>query len=194
MRRFVFLSSFSSRADAHSYYGRSKHALEQELDPERDLILRPGLVLAAGAGGLFQRLCTAVERATLVPVFGGGRQVVQTVHVQDLCLCLERALDMDLTGALDVAEPDGLTYAQLLREIRARTGGRCHLVPLPLHPVLWALRVSEALRLPAPVTSENLQGLRGLRHVDTRPDLERLQLELRTASESLDAVLGPAPR
>ena len=64
--RFVFPSSISARADAPAYYGRGKAAAEAALDPERDLVLRPGLVLARG-GGLF-RPDVHVARPVAVPI------------------------------------------------------------------------------------------------------------------------------
>lgn len=41
--RFVFVSSLAAHAGARSYYGRSKHMLEQQLDYSRDLTIRPVL-------------------------------------------------------------------------------------------------------------------------------------------------------
>ena len=47
--RMVFVSTVAAAADAPSYYGRSKHALEQLFDPARDAIVRPGLVVGPAA-------------------------------------------------------------------------------------------------------------------------------------------------
>lgn len=188
--RFVFLSSLSAHEGAESYYGRSKLAVEATLDLERDLVLRLGLVLAREGDGLFRRLVDAVARARFVPVFEGGRQVLQTLHEDDFCAAVERALAKGLTGRLAVAEPEGLTYRELLQAIAARLGRRCTLVPLPMAPALGILRAVELLRVPLPVTRENLLGLRALRFVPTAADLERLGIAARPAGESLDALLG----
>ena len=42
--RFVFISSLSAHDEAESFYGRSKLRVEGMLDPQRDLIIRPGLI------------------------------------------------------------------------------------------------------------------------------------------------------
>ncbi len=186
----LFLSSFSARADAPSYYGRSKFAIEQELDPAHDLTVRAGLVLAAD-GGLFQRIVGVVRRARLLPLVG-GRQVVQTVHVADLCRACVRALDCGVTGLVHVAEPVGLPFADLLQLVAHHLGRRRLLVPVPFAPVLAALRLAEWLRLPLGVSSENLLGMRALRALPVAADLARLGVEVRDARASVAELLAPA--
>ena len=158
--RFVFISSIAAGADAPSYYGRSKHAVEGLLDPERDLIVRPGLVLARQGQGLFQQMRDIMSRIHVMPLFGGGRQPLQTVHVDDLCEAVARALELDLTGALNVAEPDPAPLASFLRLLADRLGVRCLFLPLPFTPVLAGIRAFEALRVPFPLSSESLLGLK----------------------------------
>jgi NADH dehydrogenase len=182
--RFVYVSSVQARADAPTVYGRTKHAAESMLDPERDLALRPGLVLAREGGGLFGRMRDMVARLPAIPVFGGGRQVLQTAHVDDLSLALLDALERRRTGVLTVAEREGPTYRELLVEIARRLGRKPVLVPVPFGPALLALRAVEALGLRLPVSSENLLGLRALRRVD-------VDVEARPFRASLDDVIRP---
>jgi NADH dehydrogenase len=151
VRRVVFVSSATARPDAPSFYGRSKFALERELDPERDLAVRPGLILAPSAG-LFQRLLAFIRRTRLVPLFGGGRQIVQTVHADDLCLGFERALERDLRGVLTIAEPEGLPSRDFMRLLALHTSRRCLLVPVPLAPTLALLRAFEKVGIVLPVS------------------------------------------
>ena len=187
--RFVFVSTIVATPDAPSYYARSKHALEGLLDPERDLVLAPGLILAREGHGLFQQMRGLMQRLHVVPLFGGGRQPLQTVHVDDVCEALARALERDLTGRLRVAEPDPPTLADFLRLLARRLDVRCLFVPLPYGPVLATLRGAEALGVPLPLRSESLLGLRGLRRVAVEDDLARLGLEVRPAEESLRDVV-----
>src|SRR5947199_10708936 len=60
---------------------------------------------------LYERLSTEARRwnvdhevILVVPLFGGGRQPLQTVHLDDLCEVVARALERELTGASHVAE------------------------------------------------------------------------------------------
>ena len=136
---FAFLSSQSAREDATSYYGRSKLELERLLSPERDLIVRPGLVLGRGGAGLFERMCGWVRGARVVPLFGGGRQPLQTVLIDDLTEAILAAVARGLTGRFTVAEPRPIELGSFLRQLAARLGARPVFVPRPLGPTLLAL-------------------------------------------------------
>ena len=192
--RVVFISTVAAAADAPNYYARSKHALEALFDPARDAIVRPGLVIGKDGHGLFQQLLDNMQRLGVVPVFGGGRQPLQTVHIDDLCEAVVRIVERDLTGAFNVAEPDPPTLSAFLHQMADRLGVRVRFVPLPFGPVLAAVRVVEALRLPFPLRSESLLGLKGLQQLPVEDDLRRLELRVRPAAESLADVLGTAPR
>ncbi len=187
--RFVFISSVAANPEAPNYYARSKHALESLLDPRRDLVLRLGLILARQGQGLFQQMRDTTRRTHLVPLFGGGKQPLQTVHVDDVCEALARALARGLTGTLNVAEPDPVSLASFMRMLSDRLQVRCLFLPLPLGPVLAAVRAIEALRLPFPLRSESLLAIKGLQQLPVEEDLRRLGLVVRTAEESLADVV-----
>jgi nucleoside-diphosphate-sugar epimerase len=193
VQRFVFISSIVAHPDAPNYYGRSKHALEGLLDPSRDLVVRPGTMLAREGHSIFQQMRDAARRTHVLPVFGGGRQPLQTVHVDDVCEALVRALERDLTGALNIAEPEPVPFGRFLRMMTERLGIRCVFVPLPFAPVLAMVRAIEALRLPFPLRSESLLGVKALRRVPVMEDLRRLDLRVRAAAESLADLAGPPP-
>lgn len=186
---FVFISTVAACAEAPNYYARSKYVLEHLLDPGRDLILRPGLILAKQGHGLFQQMRDVTRRTHLVPLFGGGVQPLQTVHVDDVCEALARALDRGVTGAINVAEPSPASLAEFMRMLAARLGVRCLFLPLPFGPVLAAVRLVEALHVPFPLKSQSLLGLKGLRQVPVREDLKRLDMVARSAAESLKDVV-----
>jgi nucleoside-diphosphate-sugar epimerase len=185
--RFVFISSTGAHEDALSYYGQSKLTIEGWLDPTRDLIIRPGLIL--GDGGLFKRISASLSRFGFIPVFDGGRQMIQTVHVEDLSAATVTAIERGLTGTYVVAEPDGLELRELFRAMGKRMGRKCRLVPLPATPVLAGLRLAERMGLRLPLTSENVLGARSLRVQPSRGDLERIGIRVRTVQESLDDLL-----
>ena len=193
--RIIFVSSLSARADAVSYYGRSKLRIEGELDAAKDLVLRPGLVLASD-GGLAQRLWAFIARMHWAPVFAGGRQMVQPVHIDDLCDAFARAIDRNLTGAINVADPAGLPMRELLDAMARATRTRCLFVPLPAAPVAWALRAAESAGWRLPVSADSLLGLARMRPVDTRGDLAVLGIRLRSTLESIAqlALLMPFSR
>jgi len=187
VRKFVFISSQSAHEGALSYYGRSKLALEGLLGPD-DLIIRPGLVLGGGEAGLFARMSETMRGARVVPLFGGGRQPLQTVHVDDLCDAITTAVERDLGGVLTIAEPEPIEMRAFLRALAARLGRRPLFVPFPITPALALLRLIEAVRLPFPVSSENLLGLRQMQRSETASDLRKVGVSPRSAIQSLEEI------
>lgn len=187
--RFVFISSQSAHPQALSYYGRSKLQLETLMTPGRDLIIRPGLVLGSGKAGLFHRMCDTMRRARVIPLFGGGRQPLQTVHIDDLRAAIFSALEKEITGCFTVAEPAPIEMRRFLQMLAVRLGRRPLFLPVPLTPSLAALRAIEWMRIPFPVSSENLLGLKQMRAVDTTADLETLDVTARPALASLEEIL-----
>jgi nucleoside-diphosphate-sugar epimerase len=185
--RVVFISSLSAHGDAVSAYGRSKLAIEAMLDPARDLAVRPGLIVARGGSGLYGRMRTAIERTRLIPLPYGGRQLIQTIAIDDLVEGVLRAIDRSLSGVLMIADPQPVAIEEMYREIARVAGVRPIFVRVPGGPMLVALRALEALRLRLPITSENLLGLRQLRAFDVRADLARIGLEPRPMREAIAA-------
>lgn len=181
--RFVFLSSFAAEPPVRSGYGRGKRDVEELLDSGRDVAVRPGLVLAEGAG-LYHRIRRVVEVLPVVPVVGADRPV-QIVHVEDLCRAVERILERSVTGTVRIAHPEPVLFVDLLDRIAASLGVKRRFWRIPARPVLAGLRLSERVGLRLPVTSENLRGLLAQEPVATERDLRRVGLSLR----SLDDVL-----
>jgi nucleoside-diphosphate-sugar epimerase len=147
--RVLFVSSIAARPDAPSHYGRSKYAMEQLTAEPRDVVVRPGLVLAPSGEGLFQQLRGLAARLHVVPLFGGGRQPLQTVHIDDVCEAVARVIERQLVGIVAVAEPDPVDLGTFLRLMAREMGVRCLFVPLPLPPILAAVRAREESRRPS---------------------------------------------
>jgi nucleoside-diphosphate-sugar epimerase len=174
VRRFVFISSMSALEIAESGYGRSKWRIENMLDPARDLIIRPGLVI--GAGGLFASMVAAATRTPVLPLFYGGGQRLQTISIDDLVDGILKALELDLTGDVVIAEAEPIAIGDFYAELACAVGRRPILLPLPGAPVYWSLRMLERLGMKLPVTSESLLGLKHMTVTEAQPDLQRLGL------------------
>jgi len=187
--RVIFVSSFSAITGASSYYARSKAAVEEMLDPNRDLVIRPGLVLAAD-GGMGTRLWEFLARRRIAPLFDGGRQIVQTLHVDDLCNAFNRAISLDLRGSVNVAEPVGLPMRELMALMAREVHVTYREIAVPASLVSSALRVLESIGVPLPVSADSILGLVALRPVPTEADLLRLDIEVHDAHETI-ALLAP---
>lgn len=187
--RIVFLSSMSARRDARSQYGQDKFRLQEALDGPRELVVRPGLVL--GDGGLFHSLQRFVSGRRVVPLVG-GRQLIQTVHIDDLASAIQAGVRLALSGIVTVAEREPVSFRELLAETARLRGVRVVFVPVPYRAVDLAMRVAGLLRVGLPVSPDNLLGLRGLEVQDVGPDLQRLGIDVRDYRASLRAILSGA--
>lgn len=186
--RTVFMSSMSARSGALSQYGRDKFYLQGEFGGPRELVVRPGLVL--GNGGLFHSLRRFVARGRVVPLVGGGRQLIQTVHINDLAAAIEAGVRLNLSGTVTVAERTPILFKELLAETARLLRLRSIFVPVPYKAVDVALRVAGLLRIRLPVSTDNLLGLRGLQTYDVAADLERLGVDVRDYRASLRAIVS----
>lgn len=190
LQRFVFLSSQSAHEGAVSAYGRTKLEAEALVHSSGMpyAIIRPGLVYGPGRIGLFYRMRQSVLRLPVLPLLGGGRAPVQPIEVDDLAeasfLCLD--LPADESVELNLGEPEAMPLRDFLQAIAvASTGRRKKQVVIPLAPVKMVVGLAEALRVPLPVSSDNLRGLEMVRPMDTRPSLERLNLHLKPFDEAM---------
>jgi nucleoside-diphosphate-sugar epimerase len=191
VRQIVFISTVAADPSAPNYYARSKAAVEALCDPQRDLIIRPGLILGREGQGLFQQMRGLMRALHVVPLFGGGRQPLQTVYVDDVCSAVERSLALGLTGALNVAEPAPLSLGDFLRAVGRTHGIRCLFLPLPFAPALWVVQRLERAGVPFPLRSESLLGMKALRAVPVEADLARLGIRVTPAAESLRRLAVP---
>ena len=188
VKRLIFMSSVSAHEHAQSYYGRSKFALEKLFDHESDLIIRAGLVIGSDEAGLFSRMVDPLKKYPLVPLLDGGRQVIQIIHIEDLCSAIHSALKKNISGILTVADPVGISLKEFLKRISSRLKKKTIFVPVPSTPLLYCIKLLEALHISTPISSENILGLRNLRFVDTTADLNRLGITPVSPVENIDRI------
>jgi uncharacterized protein YbjT (DUF2867 family) len=120
-------------------------------------ILRPTMIYGAGGDRNLSRLLALLARLRgapipggvplVAPVPGGGRQLQQPVHVADLAGAVLSAVEREAAACrrYDVAGPEPLTFAEVLRTSAAAIGGRVQLLPVPLAPVIALTRGYERL-------------------------------------------------
>ena len=115
-------------------------------------ILRPTMIYGAAGDRNLSRLLALLARLRrapvprgmplAVPVPGGGLQLQQPVHVADLAAAVLAAAERpEAAGrSYDVAGPEPLAFAELLRASAAAVGCRIRPVPVPLAPVIALTR------------------------------------------------------
>jgi len=206
LERIVYISSQSAREDAISAYGKTKLEAERALfsagegrkgaegvKPPPVVVLRPGLVYGMGAADLYSRMARSVRRLPVIPLIGGGRALVQAVHVDDLAEAILRCVESG--GRLDgrvlrIGDPRPVPLREFLGMIaRAQTSGRGKMaISIPLAPLITTVGAAERLGLKLPISVNNLLGLKKVESMETRADLEALGLELRPLEPAIREI------
>ncbi len=167
----VFLSSCSAHESARSFYGRSKYQLEKYLLPT-DTIIRPGFVI--GDGGIYKRLETSIKTLKFAPLFWGGQQPIQIIHLDELVQGIITVIKKKLSGAYTLAHPTPLTIQAFYTQIFEKLDLSPRFLKFPGDLTLLVLKVAEFLNIPLPLTSENLLGLKYLKVYES--DCEKLEI------------------
>lgn len=172
--RFVFVSSQSAHADAKSAYGRSKYAVEQWLASEPGVVVvRPGMVHGDSSEGLVGRATSTAAKLRMFPVIGGRLARVQPIDVDTLSDALLAVARMDdPPRLLELANPTAEPLAGFLRHrTRERFGVNPLAIPVPLGLARAGVRLVSRLRLPSPISEENIDGIEAFVPMDTAADM-----------------------
>ena len=121
-------------------------------------ILRPTMIYGAAGDRNLSRLLPRLRRAAVLPVPGTGRCLHQPVHVADVAAAVLAALERPAAmGSLyNVAGPEPLPFAELLRTCARAVGSRTRLVPVPLAPLVTLARGYERLSRHPRIRAEQL--------------------------------------
>ncbi len=134
--RFVQLSAIGAAADAPSEYGRSKAAGEAGVKaafPEA-VILRPSLVFGP-EDKFFNRFANLARYSPVLPLIGGGANLVQPVYAGDVADAVVAAVNGTVTAAdkpYELGGPTVYSFRQLMELILKVTGRKAMLLPVPL--------------------------------------------------------------
>jgi uncharacterized protein YbjT (DUF2867 family) len=184
---FVQISGIGADATAASRYIAARGRGEAEV---REIlpfavVLRPS-VLFGGDGGLVQSLDALTRRAPLLPLIGGGRTLLQPVHVDDVAEAVLRCCrDPVWRGhTLELGGPDLYSLRDIIERILRRTGRRPLLLPLPFSAARLLARFAE--KLPgAPLTLAQVELLEQDNRAGNAPGLAALGIAGRSLEEEI---------
>jgi len=195
---FIYISSSSAKEDAVSAYGRSKLAAEkalQKITGIRIIIVRPNLVVGPGKRGVFGNMWKMVEGLPFIPMLGGGKSILQPIHIDDLCEALFRIEEKPFAfdrQVLKLGLPEGMTLRELIQVIAVKALGKKKLaITVPLGPIEFIVGIAERLGIPLPIKTANLQGLKVIEKADTAPDITKLGLKLRPIEDFMKGDSKP---
>ena len=129
----------SAHEQARSHYGKHKLHLESIFDLTQEVVLKPGLVL--GDGGLFTTIKNTIQKSSVIPLVDGGKQPIQTIHIEQLTQVIELMLDKSLSGCFYLGEPTSITLKQLYQAIATTLGTKKRFAYAPSVLVGMALKM-----------------------------------------------------
>ena len=161
--RLVIVSSTSAHSD---FAFRSEPKLEMEAVVRQSgldwTIVRPAMIYGSERDKNVHRLLRFLDRSPVFPMFGSGENLWQPVFHKDCASgiyeALARPAAIGQTYDLPGAAP--LDYRSLVKTAASALNRDPLVLPIPLAPVHRALQLSEKLRLPLPVASEQVLRLR----------------------------------
>jgi uncharacterized protein YbjT (DUF2867 family) len=123
-------------------------------------ILRPTMIYGDPGDRNLSRLLPLLRRAPVLPI-PGGRHLQQPVHAADLADAVLAAAERPAAAGhtYDVAGPEPLTFAELLRISARAVASRTRFVPVPLSPVVAAARGYELVSRNPRIRVEQLRRL-----------------------------------
>jgi uncharacterized protein YbjT (DUF2867 family) len=164
VRRFVHLGALGVVDDPSLHYASSKaRAMALVRDSGLDwTILDPSLLFGPRDG--FFNLLAGLARLSpgIMPLTGAGRARFQPLFIGDLARATVASLDDPGTigREYELGGPRPWTYREIVEEVLRGMGSRRLLVPVPVPLIRLVAGVSETLRLPFPVATDQLRQLR----------------------------------
>ena len=148
VERFVFFSALNASSHDRTRFLRAKALAEKALTGSaipQHVVFAPSIVYAPG-----DRFLTMLERMSLLPVMpisGRGQARYQPIWAQDVASCVVAVLAREGTAHArhELAGPEVLTHADIVRLAVAAGGRHRALVHVPTPLVSRGLRVAEAL-------------------------------------------------
>jgi uncharacterized protein YbjT (DUF2867 family) len=121
-------------------------------------IVRPTMIYGAEGDRNMERLIRFLARTPVVPLPGGGRALIQPVHVEDLGRAAVDALLCPAAArrAYDLAGADPAPLREVVGYLAGLLGRKPLLVTVPVRPVAAAVRIWGILRLPPRLKPEQV--------------------------------------
>jgi nucleoside-diphosphate-sugar epimerase len=133
-------------------YGKAKLAAEhlcaEYIAKGLDVtLIRPRTIMGHGRLGIMQILFEWIHEGKNVPVLGGGHNVYQFVHADDLADACIRAAARTGPAVYNVGTAQFGTMRETLNGLIEHAGTGSHVVSVPMGPAVWGMKLTSALGL-----------------------------------------------
>lgn len=159
VRRYLHMSALGTRQNARSRYHQSKWAAEEAVRDSglKWTIFRPSIVF--GPHDAFINMLFSVMKVTpVMPVPGGGKSLIQPVHVDDVAASFSKSLGPGpFTGkTYELGGPQVLSLKKIIKIMAKVTDKKRLYLDIPRPFLVPAVKIGELMRLKLPMTSDQL--------------------------------------
>ena len=191
--RYLHMSAMGTRENAVSRYHRTKHAAEEAVRASGLdwTVFRPSTIFGPG-DEFINKLAGILKKTPVMPVIGGGKARMQPVAVQDVAAAFRTALESGthINRTYELGGPEQLNLKLILKKIAQVINKKRLYLNIPIAIVRPAALLGEMLKIPLPVTSDQLIML-GEDNVRTGGDpVEDLGIEWTKFEEGIKKYLG----
>ena len=162
IRRYLHMSALGTREQAVSAYHRTKWAAEEAVR-ESGLdwtIFRPSIIFGPG-DAFINMLADTLRKTPVMPVLGGGQNLMQPIHIQDVAASFANALDRPETNGklFELGGPDVFTFMSILKLTSQAIEKKRIYINIPMWLAIPPVALLQGVGIPLPVTTDQLQML-----------------------------------
>ena len=160
IKRAVFISTTAifTQLNAKSKTVRVAAELAIETSGLSYTILRPTMIYGSPRDRNMWRLIRFMRYSPIVPIFGDGKYLQQSIYVDDVARALVSCLSNDKTigRSYNIAGKQALTYNEVIDTIAKAMNKRVWKLHVPSKPVVSLLELFERIRIPFPIKAEQI--------------------------------------
>lgn len=161
--RFVHMSALGTRPDAVSAYHKTKWAAEEAVRSGNLpwTVFRPSIIFGP-EDAFINMLAEVIRKTPIMPVIGGGKNLMQPVSVKDVAASFRAAVESSAHEGktYELGGPEIFTFREILEKTAKAIGKKRIFFPFPEVFVRPPVALFQALGLPLPVTTDQLTMLR----------------------------------
>jgi len=162
IRRYLHMSALGTSENAVSRYHRTKW--EGELAVRNSgldwTIFRPSIIFGP-EDDFINMLAGVMKKSPIMPVIGGGKNLMQPVWVQDVASAYTAALEREdaIEKTFELGGPDILNFMNIVK-ITAKVINKNRLfVPAPVFLVRISIVIAKSIGIKLPISGDQLQML-----------------------------------
>ncbi len=156
------------------------------------VMLHPTMIYGGFQENNLQRLIGLLRKISLLPLPGGGRNLVQPIHVGDVADAIVAATRRDWAAptVIPLAGPQAMPWREMAHLCARAMGRRLMIVPVPLGPAIAGLEALRRLRLPVPLDPNVLRRFREDVEISTDAMRGELGINPRSFADSVADLIA----